>query len=297
MTAENAEQVGQFERWVRAGASVVAPATAVSAVLFYFGYVSARAQYEYFGIDVDTVGLGTQDYVMRSPQPLLAPLLVLTMLGIGVPALLSATRTRVAGNPRRARRLARACSAAGTVLACAGALLLLTYVQWQGWKLYALVTPLLTGVGAGVVAYARRVRALVRTRTPKERRPLLSGHSSDVLVVVVMAISVFWTTATVAQWSGRGLAMRQARELDRLPSVILDTRERLFLRSPGIDERVLEESPGQTFRYRYRNLRLLIHGNNRMFLVPYRWSASDSTLVVELDGSVRVQFQFQNQRP
>jgi hypothetical protein len=34
-----------------------------------------------------------------------------------------------------------------------------------------------------------------------------------------------------------------------------------------------------------------------MFLVPDKWSASDSTLVVRLDGSVRVQFQFQNEAP
>jgi hypothetical protein len=34
-----------------------------------------------------------------------------------------------------------------------------------------------------------------------------------------------------------------------------------------------------------------------MFLVPDVWSASDSTLIVPLNGSVRVQFQFQNQLP
>jgi len=287
--------IGQLERWVRAGASIVAPATALSAVLFYFGYVSARAQYEYFGIDVDTVGLGTQDYIMRSPQPLLVPLLVLTTLGIGVLALISATRTWAVTHTKQARRLARVCSTAGVAVFGAGAMLLVTYFRWQGWEMYALVTPLLIGAGAGLMAYAGRVRALVRTRS--ERRPSLLRHSSDVLVFVVIAIGVFWTTATVAQWSGRGLAMRQARELDQLPSVILDTKERLFLRSPGIEERVLAESPGQTFRYRYRNLRLLIHGNNRMFLVPYHWSPSNSTLVVELDGSVRVQFQFENQLP
>jgi hypothetical protein len=60
---------------------------------------------------------------------------------------------------------------------------------------------------------------------------------------------------------------------------------------------VLPQSEGQTFHYRYRNLRLLIVGKDRMFLVPNSWSASDSTLVVPLDGSVRVQFQFQNSPP
>jgi hypothetical protein len=45
----------------------------VKALPFYFGYVSARAQYAYFGVDVDVLGLGTRDYVMRSPQGLLVP--------------------------------------------------------------------------------------------------------------------------------------------------------------------------------------------------------------------------------
>jgi hypothetical protein len=34
-----------------------------------------------------------------------------------------------------------------------------------------------------------------------------------------------------------------------------------------------------------------------MFLVPDRWSASNSTLIVPLDGNVRVQFQFQFDPP
>jgi hypothetical protein len=34
-----------------------------------------------------------------------------------------------------------------------------------------------------------------------------------------------------------------------------------------------------------------------MLLAPDHWSASDSTSIIPLDGSVRVQFQFQNQPP
>jgi hypothetical protein len=289
--------IGQLEQWARSGASIAAPATALSAVLFYFGYVSSRAQYEYFGIDVDTIGLGTQDYIMRSPQPLLVPLLVLATLGIAVLALLSATRTWATERAELARALARACMAAGLGLFGAGAVLVATYLPLRGWQLYALVTPLLIGLGTALVAYAGRVRKLLRPKSAPAQHSLLLRHSTVVLVFVVIAVSVFWMTATVAQWSGRGLAMRQAEDLARLPSVILDTKERLFLRSPGIDESMLAESPGQTFRYRYRNLRLLIHGNDRMFLVPHHWSASNSTLVVAMDSSVRVQFQFQNQRP
>src|SRR6266508_3591779 len=100
-----AEQRSQAERWVSFAAGIVTPVTLISALLFYFGYVSARSQYEYFGIDVDTIGLSTQDYVMRSPQPLLVPLLVITLLAVAGLLLHNAikpTETAV----RRARRAA-----------------------------------------------------------------------------------------------------------------------------------------------------------------------------------------------
>ena len=102
---------------------------------------------------------------------------------------------------------------------------------------------------------------------------------------------------TIGQASGRAIAQNAAKHFDNLPRVILDTKERLFLHDPGIEETVLPPPGGQTFHYRYRGLRLLIEGQERMFLVPNRWSASETTLIVPLDGSVRVQFQFQNQPP
>ena len=119
----------------------------------------------------------------------------------------------------------------------------------------------------------------------------------SVFILVAVAASIFWATATVAQWSGLELAQYRALPLDELPSVILDTGERLFLTSPGINEIALPPSAGQTFHYRYRHLRLLTQGDDRMFLVPDRWSLSDSTLMVRLDNSARVQFQFTNQAP
>jgi hypothetical protein len=76
------DQRSQVERWVNFAVGIGTPVALITALLFYFGYVSARSQYEYFGIDVDTIGLSTQAYVMRSPQPLLVPLLVLTLLAV-----------------------------------------------------------------------------------------------------------------------------------------------------------------------------------------------------------------------
>ena len=127
---------------------------------------------------------------------------------------------------------------------------------------------------------------------------LLARRTAGVFVCVMIAASVFWATATVAQWSGRGLAEYAAVHFDALPSVILDTKEQLWLHDPSVVKMTqLPRSQGQTFHYRYRGLRLLIVGQDRMFLVPKVWSSSDSTLIVPLDGTMRVQFQFENQAP
>lgn len=326
-----------FERWVSLAGNVIAPATAISALLFYFGYVSSRSQYEYFGLDVDTIGLTTQGFIMRSPQPLLVPLLVLSVLGAGAVLVHAAIRralTSAAAQPgqpgrsavRALRWIGRA-TAAGLLLMAAGMVLLFLYPLLRDWPPFNLLTPLVIAVGGSIAAFAlgasrfaaslqfasdepasdefasdsRPGSGVPPTESPAtsaaRTSPVLLRPAVSVFILVAVASSIVWATATLAQWSGLGLAQYRALHLDELPTVILDTKERLFLTSPGIDEVALPPSEGQTFHYRYRHLRLLIHGDDRMFLVPDRWSPSDSTLLVGLDNSVRVQFQFINQAP
>jgi hypothetical protein len=282
-----ADERSQAERWISFAAGIVAPVTLLSALLFYFGYVSARTQYEYFGIDVDTIGLSTQDYVMRSPQPLLVPLLVLTLLAVAGLLLHKAIRGRVtAGSARTVRRFR-----VGVILALVlGVVGLLAYPLIGQLPYYALFVPLLIGLAAAALAY---LTYLARTIEPE----LGSQRVLVILLAVVTTTCAFWATATTAQYSGRGLAKSDARDLDQFPVVILDTKERLQLRSPGIEETALRAGAGQTFNYRYRGLRLLVVGDDRLFLVPQRWTASNTTLVVPLDGNVRVQFQFENDPP
>jgi hypothetical protein len=324
----------RLEQWVSTGATIVAPATLLGAVLFYFGYVSSRSQYAYFGIDVDTIGLSTQDYIMRSPQPLLVPLLVLTLIGVGF-LVLNVTIRRIitsavgrtaedanmadpGDNPARhikhILQMTQWSRALGLAMLTIGVVLLFMYGYLRDWALYALMTPLLIAFGAALTAYASSLLKLQRDLERQRATGTMenAGRSAPtqadgsviarwtirVLIFVIIGASIFWATATIAQWSGLGVAKYDAQHLDNLPSVILDTKERLFLRDgPVIEETVLPHSEGQTFHYRYRGLRLLIESQNRMFLVPDEWSASDSTLIVPLDGSVRVQFQFQNQLP
>jgi hypothetical protein len=273
----------QAERWVSFAAGIVTPVTLITALLFYFGYVSARSQYEYFGIDVDTIGLSTQDYVMRSPQPLLVPLLALTLVAVAGLVLHKALQSRAdVVAVRRARLVA-------ILVLALGVLGLFLYPVLGGLAYYPLVVPLVIGFAATVLAYL----SYLTTRL-QELRPQLTLIA---LLAIVTLTCAFWATATTAQYSGRGLAKSAAKHMDRFPVVILDTKERLHLHSPGVEETALQPGAGQTFNYRYRGMRLLIVGENRLFLVPQQWNASDTTLVVPLNESIRVQFQFQNDPP
>jgi hypothetical protein len=306
--AEEPSTLSRVGSFVSSAASVVAPLSVLTALLFYFGYASSRAQYEYFGIDVDTIGLSTQDYVMRSPEPLLTPLLVLVLLAVVVALVHDRVHRRVQAaltdakdaDPRvaavarhrlqRGSRRARAVVVTGDALLLVGVLLLVAFPWWGDWAYYTLVTPLLMAAGTGLALYGRRIA-----------RSLEPGQPPSGLVTVVLSVllvvSVFWATATFAEWSGRGAAREVARHLDRLPAVILDTTERLNLTSSGVRESALPPDEGQTFRYRYRDLRLLIQGEDRLFLVPETWDASNSTLVVPMGDSVRLQFRFVNDPP
>jgi hypothetical protein len=257
--------------------SFVAPATFLSALLFYFGYVSSRAQFAYFGVDVDTIGLSTRDYVMRSPAALLVPALLFTILGAAA-LLLSrwAESRRPSASAHRRLQLG-----AGTLVVL-GLAMLVAFRWLGGWAAYPMVTPLLLAIGLAVLVWSW----------------LLTGvrRGAVAFAILALATSLVWATATLAQWTGLGAAQRTARNLDDLPAVVLDTKERLYLSDEVIEEWALPASQEQEFRYRYRNLRLLIQAGDRMFLVPERWTPLGSTLMVTLDD-VRVRFRFVNQPP
>ena len=226
----------QLEHWASLIGTIAAPISVLGALLFYFGYVSSASEYAYFGINVDTIGLSTQAYIMRSPQTLLVPLLVLTLASAGFLTLNAAVRKRItaavttdasaiqAQRVRRIKRIAKRSRLFGLAAVAVGFIMLFAYTYMRDWPLYGLVTPLLIGIGAGIVAYSSHILSLLQRLQGQQKWYTAKDSSSAwsvnnqmvvhcwraglraVFVYVMIAASVFWATATVAQWSGRGLA-------------------------------------------------------------------------------------------
>jgi len=275
-----------FEKWMGFLSSFVAPVTLITALLFYFGYVSSRTFFAYFGVDVDVLGLSNQAFVMRSPGALFVPLVIALILAAGLVVGHRLLRKRLKNADATVRtRVVAVIAWTGIGLILAGLVLALLWGVFGGWELAPLVTPLLLAVGAGLAAYA--------ASTARALRGGSEGRSVVVLLVVAMVAGAFWATATLAEWWGRGQARALAADLASLPAVVLDTQERMF---PGNDAILFQElephEEGQMYRYRYHGLRLLVQGGGRLFLVPDQWSPDASTLVVPYDDSVRVRFRF-----
>jgi len=212
------------------------------------------------------VGLSTQEFIMRSPGPLLTPLLGAGLITAAVAVAHAAMRRRIERNTaaapwrlRRFRLFARACAGFGWIALGAGGLLVVGFAALAPLvPLYTLVTPVLLAVGAGSAAYAVRLGRLLG-HPPR--------HTVALALYAVLTTSLLWATATLAQYAGQGAAIALGELRDR-PAVVLDTKERLFLTTPAVQERALPPGEAQAFRYRYRNLRLLIQGEDRLF-IPY----------------------------
>ncbi|MEZ3161070.1 hypothetical protein AB1K54_11095 [Microbacterium sp. BWT-B31] len=275
-----------FDRWMGFLSSFVAPVTLITGLLFYFGYVSSRTFFAYFGIDVDVLGLSNQAFAMRSPGALFVPVIIILIAAAGlvVGHRMLRRRLRTAEAATRVRTVS-AIAWTGIVLLLAGIALALLWGLLGAWDLAPLATPVVLSIGAGLAAYA--------ASTARALRGGREGRAVVVLLVVVMVAGTFWATATVAEWWGRGQARALAADLTSLPAVVLDTQERLF---PGNDAIQLQElapfEEQQVYRYRYHGLRLLVQGGERLFLVPDQWSADASTIVVPYDASVRLRFRF-----
>lgn len=284
-----------FEKWMGFLSSFVAPLTLVTALLFYFGYVSTREFFRYFGVDVDIVGLSSQEFVMRSPGALFIPVMVLLLLAAALIVGHRVLRRWLMAAPvERQRRVVSAIAWTGIAFVLAGLVLAFLNPVLGGWAYTALLTPLTLAIGAGLSAYAASTaRMLGSTRV---------GRSVVVILAVVMAAGAFWCTATIAQWWGLGQARALAADLRTLPAVVLDTKERLYpgnnaitfqeLGEPASDQDPgAEPPPAPTYGFRYYGLRLLTQGGGRLYLVPDEWSPDASTLVVPYDD-VRVRFRF-----
>jgi len=271
---------------------VVAPTTLVTGLLFYFGFARTRAQGAYFGIDTSVLGFSSQDYLLRSVDTTFWPVSMILLLSLGAGLVHSAANRWIVTSraPGRALRLGMALSAAGLVLFGFGLLNILWRPVVSADRVFLVPMTLVLGVAsASYGAYlAARARWAMAASPSRAIHHWPSRFQVGVLATLVI-LGLFWTVGDYADGVGRQRARALAGNLSALPSVVVYTRSPLFLDGPGVEEKALGR--GRERLYRYSGLRLLIHAQDKYFLLPDGWTPQSGEAIVLPDAEA-VRFDF-----
>jgi hypothetical protein len=294
---------GQTLSLLQALGSIAAPVTAATALLYYFGWVRALWMYDYFGVNVTLLGLTTPDYLLRSITPMFLP------LAAGALAAVLALQAHPRIRDVLRRRGGLAATAAPWLVVMVGSAVILwstavirvhsglprSEIQVAPYVL----APLGLGVGLGLIVWGLYLRRGLRDSflpPAIDRLPAWSRVAQAVLIVVLLALPIVWTVANYADATGTGTADRIARTPTRQPGVVIYSRQRLHIKTAGVDEQRLPDPQG-SYRYRYVGLRLLVANDRSLFLISGNWFQSRTTLILpRSDNDIRVEF-YKGQNP
>ena len=259
---------------------VVAPASLLTAILYYFGYKRELALFGYFGVDLGSLQFSTTDYLVRSVGTIFLP--VGTVLGCGVLALflhhlLTLTLSRAGRKWRRA-----SWAVTGTA---AMALLILGVAGLEAPRdvdLSPVTPPVALGTGALLAEYTVYLTAAYASLPPQLTDTLRATRPlRRILIGALVLVSAFWATAVIAEQRGNAVAQAIEASLPVQPEAVVYSSQRLQITGPGITETRLSGTDA-AFVFRYNGLRPLIHSGGHWFLLPAGWTHSNGATVIVL---------------
>jgi hypothetical protein len=261
---ETPHRYGQALQGVSA---IIAPATLLTGIAFYFGWQRLRAYDGYFGLNSAAVGYSTRDYVLNSLNALFLPVIVV-LLGLMALAFAHAYVGHVhrrGADPARLRRVSEACLVGGGLMVLVGAIGAFGAFPFHVPYLISTLFP-----AAGVLLIAHGVDLHARLRGDP---PLPVG--GRVLVALFVAVCLFWAAGLYAGTVGREQAARAAGHLGELPGVSILGSSDLGLPN-GVPSSTASSTGGSSEIY--TGLRLLALSSGTMFLLPQNWTSTHGTL-------------------
>ncbi|MFG2500706.1 hypothetical protein ACGFSB_21125 [Streptomyces sp. NPDC048441] len=304
--------------------AVAAPASFVTALLYYFGWHHAYWFFYYFGVNATTLGLGTTDYLMRSLDALFVPMVTIAAIGLVAFWGHDLLRARLAAGyrPHMLSVIVPTMAVVGFLLALGG----LWSVRARTFLTpHLALAPLSLASGVILLAYAlqlRRALAASETRpaspvapttadstpesasgstgdtppaplTPPDRPPLRPEWAAVAewgAVFVLVGLSLFWAANDYAAAVGRGRAAHFGATLAEQPTAVLYSERDLAIHEPGVRE--LRCGDGKSaYGFRYEGLALVIQSADQYVLVPKSWTPSSGVaLVLPRTDSVRLEF-------
>lgn len=253
----------RYGQMVQGLSALVAPATLITGIAFYFGWQRVRAFDAYFGLNSGAVGYSTRDYVLNSLDALFLPVMVVLLAVIAL-ALAHAYIGRVHRGGRKPDTLRWASEVGlwiGTLLLVGGGVGAFGAFPFHTPYLIATLFP---AAGVLLLAHAVDLRARLRGDPP-------ISTAGRVFVGLFVAVCLFWAAGFYAGTVGRDQAARLARHLDELPGVTMSST------IGGSGDSAGAIAVDRTRRN--QGFRLLAVANGTLFLLPDGWKTKNGKLL------------------
>jgi len=265
----------RYDQALQGVSAIIAPATLLTGIAFYFGWKRVAAFDEYFGLNPGAVGYSTRDYVLNSLDALFLPVIIV-LVGLMALAFAHAYIGRVhrAGQrPEKLRQLSELFLIGGLLLLVVGALGAFGAFPFHTPYLIATLFP---AAGVLLIAHAVDLRAQLRGEPPL-------GTGARVLVALFVAICLFWAAGLYAGTVGRNQAVRLAHHLAELPAVSVSSAS-----DPALTTGSASPTGGgaDPTIHTYNGLRLLTEEHGTMFLLSRGWTAAHGTLFTVPESDV-----------
>ncbi|MGH3825216.1 MAG: hypothetical protein ACRDRA_20615 [Pseudonocardiaceae bacterium] len=268
--------------------SVVAPVTALTALMYYFGLLHAYWFLQTFGVEYTVMGFTTYDYLLRSADGLFVPIAVVAGTGLAVAWTYGPLAARIPPAPRRTvlRVGPHVALGAGSLL-LVGAII--GVVRPRTW--YPVVGLPGLALALGVLAVNAAVR-MYRARTLAERAALRGTPAfwEWAAVFLLVNIGLFWAAADYSAAVGGQRGADVVAALPGWPDVVLYSERALNLSAPGVRDTICAD-PESAYRYRYDGLKLILQSGDQYLFLPEGWTPNGgSALVMPRTDALRLDF-------
>jgi hypothetical protein len=268
---------------------VVAPASALTALLYYFGLLHAYWFLQTFGVEYTAMEFTTYDYLIRSADGLFIPLAVTAGAILATNwshRLLLGRTNRGRATKTTIRRVALASGCTLLAVAIFGILSPNTLRPAISLPGLALSISVLV-IRLAIRMQTKSENIAIRTRRTPNRR---HNFTEWVSVFTLVNIGLFWAVADYSAAVGIERGRDLIAALPSWPDVAVYSERDLNLPQADTLETVCGDSES-AYRFRYDGMKLILQSGSKYLLLPARWASSrGAAIVLPKTDAIRLDF-------
>jgi hypothetical protein len=268
---------------------IIAPASLITALLFYFGINHVYWYFRYFGVNYTVMDLTTQDFLLRSADALFVPVAAIVGLCLLVVWIYRLGSVRL--RPESIVTVRKVGAVTAAVLGGIGIVIAMTALfNPTVLGSYLAIPGLCLAGGVVLIAVASRLQRALREEHGQPRLPEWVGLAEIGFLFLVVSGGLFWSVTNYSAAVGSARGFRTQLSLAAAPDVVLYSERSLSIPTASARESVCPQSDG-AYRYRYTGLKLVVASSSQYFFLPAGWPGSGGlAIIIPRTDALRLEF-------